>query len=125
MIVFADYGFYTADYLKNQAPTVEMPVFDFYAQKATNEINRLTFGNIAEPVDERVKMCCCELAELLFGFDENEKEQGGVTAESVGGWSKSYENGESRRQLLSQKIKSCVRSWLSGTGLLFGGVEKC
>ena len=126
MTAFADYSYYTVEFCRGAQPKMELPTFDLYARKAPAEINRLTFGNITEPpADERVKLCCCELAELLCAFDGRSAESGGVASESVGGWSKSYEDGESQRQLLSQKTNACVRSGLAGTGLLFSGVKKC
>lgn len=125
MTAFADYSYYAAEYCEHQEPAVPFPVFTHYAKKATAEIERLTFGNITEVNDSRIKLCCCEVAELLYKHEKAAEEHGGVTTESVGGWSKSYEGEESQRQLLSQKINTCVRSWLSGTGLLFSGVKKC
>ena len=124
MTAFADYSYYASDYCRGVQPKIEMPEFNLYARKATAEIERLTFGNVTKPADERVKFCCCELAELLYAFDKRSCEHGGVVSESVGGWSKSYGDEESQRQLLSQKVNACVRSWLAGTGWLFSGVCK-
>lgn len=125
MTAFADYSYYTTNYCRSREPVIGLAEFDFYADKATAEIDRLTFGNITDASNERIKHCCCEIAEMMYKHDKAVEEHGGVVSESVGGWSKSYEGEESQRQLLSQKIYACIRSWLSGTGLLFSGVKKC
>lgn len=47
----------------------------------------------------------------------------GVSSESVGGWSKSYESSDIRRQNADRAVHDIVYKWLSGTGLLYRGVR--
>lgn len=73
-------------------------------------------------IPEEVKMCCCELAENIFKAEQEGGTQG-VSSESVGGWSKSYESSDIRRQNADRAVHDIVYKWLSGTGLLYRGVR--
>lgn len=129
MTEYADYTFYTNEFLPNKESAVSAADFTYYARKATQEIKRFTGSNADRGnIPECVKMCCCELVELLCGNDKlNEQADSGVTSESVQGWSRSYshESAESRRQALNASIRKCVYKWLSGTGLMYRGVKLC
>lgn len=122
MTRYADSGFY----LNSYRPPCPMNAasFDFWANQASAIIKSHTFGNIDESreIPEEVKMCCCEIAELLFHDDKRKHESGGLSSESVGGWSKSYESSESAEKALNSSVSKAIRKWLSGTGLLYSGV---
>ncbi len=123
MTAFADYNFYTNEYLSNkEAAVIDIASFNFYAIKATRKIIQYTFENIdkTDP-PECVKYCCCEIAELFFNADN--KSQSGVSSSSTGDVSVSYESSESQRQALSYKIRSAIYLWLADTDLLYRGVE--
>lgn len=122
---YADEEFYKTAYLCGKEAVITT-AFDYYAQQSSQKIRAYTYGNINENnVPECVKMCCCELAELLFRGELSEQQNGGISSESVQGWSKSYESSEARRSALSNAEKSCIYKWLSGTGLLYAGVRRC
>ena len=127
MTVYADYNYYTAEYLAGKSAAVAAADFPFYARKASAEINRYTHGNIrAEDIPEEVKMCCCELAEQMYAADTSEASQKeGISSESVQGWSQSYESSEARKTALRGSQRECIYKWLGNTGLLYSGVRVC
>ena len=96
MTAFADYDFYTKEYLFGKKAVIDTASFDFYAKKATQYIRQQTFGNINEDTEipNCVKMCCCDIAELLYNADSNEHST--ITSEKVGDLSVSYESAESQ-----------------------------
>ena len=125
MTVYADNDFYTNEYLNGKNAVIDTASFNFYARKATQVIKKYTFYNVDENnIPECVKLCCCEVAELLYKAD-NSSASKGVISERVGDVSKSYENADSQGQALSKNIRSVIRSWLADTGLLYRGVSKC
>lgn len=123
MTRYADSEFY----LNTYEPPCPMSTsdFNFWANQASAIIKSRTFGNIDESreIPEDVSMCCCEIAELLFEDNKRKTETGGVSSESVGGWSKSYESTESVEKSLDSSVTKAIRKWLSGTGLLYSGVR--
>lgn len=122
---YADEKFYKTAYLSGKEAVVAT-AFDYYARHASQIINQYAGENIdAENVPECVKMCCCELAELAFRDESSEAQNGGISSESVQGWSKSFESTEARKTALQSAQKACIYKWLSGTGLLYAGVRRC
>lgn len=124
MTVYADYDFYTTEYLAGKSAAVTAADFPYYARKASAVIGQYTHGNIRpDSVPEEAKMCCCELVELTYSADASEAaKKVGISSESVQGWSQSYESSESRKTALRSSQKECVYKWLSNTGLLYSGV---
>lgn len=122
MTAYTDEEFYKNEYLCGKKAVIST-AFYFYARRATQEIRRFTGSNVEESdIPKCVKMCCCEIAEMLFKAD-NCTSQIGVSSEKTGDVSISYESSESQRQVLSKKIKSVIYLWLAGTGLLYRGVK--
>lgn len=120
MTAFTDEAFYREQYLCGREPAVTS-AFAFYAAQATAIIKQYTLDNVDEDnIPEEVKMCCCELAESIYTAEQSGAK--GVAAESVGGWSVSYESSEQRRQTAAVGVRDIVYKWLSGTGLLYRGV---
>lgn len=124
MNIYADYEFYSKEYLCGKEAVIDAASFNFYARKATQKIKEYTFSNVPENVPEEVKMCCCELAELFYR-DENSSAHKGIASESVGDVSVSYENSENCRQAVSKDIKSVIYTWLADIGLCYRGVSRC
>ena len=124
MTVYADYNFYTNEYLAGKSAAVTAADFTFYARQASAVIDRYAHGNInADCVPEQVQYCCCELAEQIHTADTSEAaNKAGIASESVQGWSQSYESSESRKNALRSSQKECIYKWLSNTGLLYSGV---
>lgn len=121
---YADEEFYTNEYLAGRKAVITT-AFPYYAREATQYIKQYTGRNIEENnAPECVKMCCCEIAELMYRDERTEAENGGVSSESVQGWSKSYESTETRKTALRNAQRECVYKWLSGTGLLCSKVKR-
>lgn len=123
MTVYADYDFYTNEYLCGREAVIDTASFMFCAKKASYIIKGYTLENIDESnIPECVRLCCCDIAEQLYKADKNNISSG-ISSESVGDQSISYESSDSQRQAMSQNIKSAVYSYLSGTGLLYRGIS--
>lgn len=123
MTAYADENFYKTEYLSGKEAVITT-AFEYYARQASQIIKQHTYGNVSEDnVPECVKMCCCELAELAFRDESSEAQNGGISSESVQGWSKSFESTEARKTALQNAQKACIYKWLSGTGLLYRGVR--
>lgn len=125
MVLYADTDFYTKDYLESRPAVIEPTCITAYLRKAQMVIKSQTFDNIDEStsIPYEVKMCQCEIAELLYSDDKRATSSGGVTSESVTGWSKSYESSEQTEARLQRKIRSSLTTWLSPLGLLYCGVK--
>lgn len=120
MINYADEAYYKSAYLAGRQVAITT-AFAYYAREATMEIKRYTGTSIDEEnIPESAQMCCCEVAELVYNYT---LQQSGISSESVGGWSKSYESTEQRKASYKQSIHDVVYKWLSGTGLLYRGVR--
>lgn len=125
MTVYADLDFYESKYLAGRSAAVTAADFAYYAQSASKVIDTYTFGNInPDNVPEEVRMCCCELTEMLYKTDTSQAaNKQGITSESVQGWSQSYESSEACQRAAQSAQRDCVYKWLSGTGLLYSGVR--
>lgn len=124
MVNYADEMFYVNKYTVEGREAVITAAFPYFARLATQEIKRYTGDNVNEyDIPEEVSMCCCEIAELACRQEQSDGQNGGVSSESVQGWSKSYESTESRRQAFDTAVKECIYKWLSGTELLYRGLR--
>ncbi len=124
MTVYADSEFYMIEYLCGTEPVVSEDIFEFYARSASQKIKEYIGINVDNDKPQKcIKMCCCETAEMLYKSEQLESRSSGVTSESVGGWSKSYESSESQKKSLDAAVHDIVYKWLSGTGLLYRGVR--
>lgn len=115
-----DYTFYTENYLSGKEAVLDAAFFPYWERKACNAVRGLTFGNIKESgeIPEAVRMCVCEVAELLYTQEERAKESG-VASEKVGDYSVTY-----RTQMETEKnteVRKVVTEWLAGTGLMYCG----
>ena len=122
--IYADEQFYTNEYLSGKAAVITA-AFDYYARSASQIINQRTYGNIGDEIPDCVKMCCCELAELLFQSENGFGDKSDVSSESLGNgsYSVSYGSATERQDALHTKCRDVIRKWLGGTGLLYSGVE--
>lgn len=125
MISYADKDFYTTQYLCGKEAVINTASFDFYARQATQEIKKFAGWNIDEAdIPEAVKLCCCELAEMIFNAEKQQNQSAGKASETVGSWSVSYSDQSATLRSCKDKIKEIVFKWLTGTGLLYAGVRK-
>lgn len=120
MTVYADSDFYTREYLSGKAAVLSTELFPHYARKASGYIRQYTFDNLGDEIPEAVKLCCCELAEVLFRID-NSPSAVGIASERVGDISRTYESESVKRQNLPGTIKDVIYAWLADTGLLYRG----
>ena len=85
---YADYSFYTTEYLKGKESAIDPASFPYYADKATMMIQQRTMGKSDQLKDhERVKKCMCAIAETIKA-EENETR---MKSESVGQRSATFE----------------------------------
>lgn len=130
MAAYADYNFYQSEYLSGKAAVIPSEMFGHYAKKASRIIDNNTFDNLTgvepENISGVVKMCCCELAEMLYKSDSSPISKG-ITNEKVGDVSVSYASADSSGQLMptASKVNSILRLWLADSGLLYRGVSLC
>lgn len=124
MTAYADYDFYCDEYLCGKTAPIPAEDFAYYAQKASAVIRQHTLGNIGEEIPRAVMLCCCELAEQLHPIAEN-SHSFGVSSEKVGDISTTYESAELQRQAMLKEQKRIINTWLSDTGLLYGGGRLC
>lgn len=117
MTNYADNAYYTDTY---KGAVIDTASFDLFARKATQEIKKYTLNNINEAsIPDDVKMCCCELADLLYKSDQEDTK--GISSEKVGEYSVSYVSPEAKEKLMSVSIRSIIYNWLAMTGLLYRG----
>lgn len=88
--------------------------FERWERCASGELSRITGGKSNASNDECIKICVCEMAELLY----QEMLQGGIASENNDGYSVTYKNGDSKAKLIS-----IAKRHLSGTDYLYRGVE--
>lgn len=118
MTAWVDIFYYSTEYLCGKQAVIPDTDFAYYARRATAKIKRYT-GDIAEPIPDDAKLCCCEVAELLYQADAV---TGGIISESNGSLSQSYESEDTRKAALQSKIKSAVYAYLADSGYLYRGM---
>ena len=133
--MYADFPYYRDFFLLGRAPVVPEEVFQFWSKQAGIEIDRRTFYRLRRnpaQVPEAVRDCTCAVAELMYRADLM---QVSMEAEGMTGVVTSYSNdGESATLDISQSVCTesgkkkemarLVRLYLSGTGLLYPGVDR-
>ncbi len=118
------YKFYTDSYLSGREAVLDTASFPFWERKASQVVQKYTFGNIGEnePISEVVQGCVCEVAELLYEHDRQKRKNDGIASEKVGEYSVSYRTEKSTEEK-EREVCGVVWEWLANTGLLYcGGV---
>ena len=127
MISYTTKEFYSGTYLQGRTAVISAADFPLYAQKATQRIKQYTGNNVDETatLPDELQMCCCELAEYLFhkgtADQDTEADVKGLSSETTGGHSVSYESAEARERAHNNIIKGIIYNWLAMTGLLYRG----
>ena len=117
MTVYADLTFYTNEYLQGRSAKITAADFPFFARNASMTINSYAGTFPSDAIPEEVRLCCCEIAELLYTGETSEaNSKAGIASESVQGWSQSYESSESRLTAQSAAIDAVLHKWLDGLG---------
>ena len=117
---WADYEYYLDAYLGGKDPLIPAQDFYFWARNAAAHIMAFT-GTLPE-IDDTAKLCCCEVAELLWRHDHNTGADD-VTSERTGDLSVTYDSGEARASVLSCRVRGCVYKYFADTGLLYRGLD--
>lgn len=122
-MIYADETFYGEKYLLGRKPVIREG-FAFYARTASRLIDQYTFGRLegADDIPESVRMCCCDLAEVLYNTEKQEQKSGGLTSEKVGTWSVTYDDASKQREEERIRAAGIICRWLGNTGLCYQGV---
>lgn len=122
-MIYADEKYYESEYLMGRKPVIRTG-FEFYARQASHVIDMYTFGRIKglPDIPESVRLCCCELAEVIFQKEKQNREANGKTSEKVGTYSVSFSSATEARQEANQEQRGIVMEWLADTGLCYQGV---
>lgn len=120
MTAYTDYAFYSGEYL-GRVITSEKD-FAYYALRASEIIDSKTFGRINE-ITPAVKMACCAAADELYSdASAKAKAAGGISSESVDGYSVSYRAYNTEAEKAAEKrVNAAIKRYLGGTGLMFRG----
>lgn len=125
-MIAIDYNFYKDKYFGTIIEDEEhlmQPVV-----KANTYLNQIMHVEPSEEEMELVKMCLCEVAEMIYQDTENRREHGGreIQSENTDGYSVNYateaEAGKIAVNSMQTKIYAVIRRYLSHTGLLYQGV---
>lgn len=119
--------------------SIEESLFPKWEDRASMKLDQLTYGNInvetKAEFDEKIQKATCALADLLYQIDyktahANDPKNGNVKSMSSGGQSISFGSNETLvDKVLGDKAAQnrlcyyAVCEYLSGTGLLYAGVE--
>lgn len=137
-MAYADYAYYTATYKGNAISATDFPRL---AERASERIDYLTFNKAATiSADDRVKKCCCAIAEQLALSDSAQSaitsgitsaitSGGEITSETVGEWTVTKRSGlsaadsaKSYTDAINAEIVNIARRYLLSTGLLYRGI---
>lgn len=121
MAAYADFAFYTTDYLGTAIAEADFPQL---ALRASAVIDQLTYNRAASETDEatieKIQMANCAVAEEM----QITVAQGGedaIASESVGSHSVSYAENSTKRLTNDQRYYNAAYLYLSSTGLMFPG----
>lgn len=116
---YADYSYYTDNYLSGRTALISASDFDYYAEQAGIWLSHYTYGNVenVKNIPDKVKQCTCAIAEKMCRYDKTTETQG-ITSEKIGDYSVSYESRATQKEALKIDIKELVNMYLSNTGLL-------
>lgn len=124
-MIYATYEYYIEKY---HGTLVPYEVFPQMINKASRHIEFFTFGRITEENQDAfpsLSACACDMAEVIYRMQKNDKPGKEIKAESTDGYSVSYVtecvDGETAENTLRRKLYSIAEIYLSNTGLLYLG----
>lgn len=129
---YADFSYYSSEYLLGKSPVIPEETFLYWEKQARLILNQHTFDRLvlnSELVDDRVRDCTCELAELLYQSDcimQQATKQGGtgiLSSFSNDGESGTFDLSQSdyTKEGKKEKIREILFRYLGSTGLLYQG----
>ena len=108
---YVDFGFYKENYCGTVVPEDE---FSHYELKASAKINYFINTELEKcDVTDEIKFAVCEVCDILY---EGELHSG-IEYERNDGYWVSYEE----NMTTEERIRSCVKTWLFSSGLLYRG----
>jgi len=125
-MAIVDSTYYIGSFRSGSTAVIGASEFNFYGKKAERELDRQTFGRLSSAiVSDTIKDCICEIAEYLYQCEQAfSSAHGGVlTSYSNDGDSGSIDKSMFSEANSPKKIRRIVRSYLSGSDLLQGGVD--
>lgn len=126
-MIRVDFQFYVEEYngiIIEDERSLKQPIL-----KANTYLNQIMHLQPTEDEMELVKLCLCELSDMIYQDDMNRMEHGGreVQSENTDGYSVNYateaEAGKIAVDALQTKIYAVIRRYLAHTGLLYLGGE--
>ena len=110
-MIYADYTFYKEQYCGTYVPEED---FQNLAIRAKSKLDAIISCEVSQDdICDELKFALCEICDLLLASDNHS----GIEYERNDGYWVSYED----EQKTDDRIKSCVKTWLSGTDLLYRG----
>lgn len=132
MAAYADYTYYTDTFGGNLIPK---ETFDRSVKMAGRYIDWFTYGRINDDNVNDIdglKDCACDMAESIYKMLYSSSAQAGAgekKSETIDGYSVSYvtaqKDGEDINVALTRNLYALATLYLSGSGLLFAGVNDC
>lgn len=118
-MAYADYTYYTTEYLGNAIAEVDFPRL---ALRASEQIDRLTFGRAATDTENEtaLKKATCAVAEEINAIENSDGSEY-VTSESQLGYSVSYDPSSVEGRANAQRYADAAIVYLENTGLMYGG----
>ena len=91
--------------------------------KANIYLNQVMRKELNDSYLETVRLCLCEISDLIYQDSTFRAEHGGkeIQSENTDGYNVSYLSGEENS--LNVSVYDVIRRYLSGTGLLYTGVK--
>ena len=121
-MIQVDYEFYMETYAGQIIP--DKQAFKQPIMKANIYLDQCLHRKPEENEEQLVKLCLCEVSDLIYQEDSQRREHGGrkIQSENTDGYSVSFaDSGE--EELLNRKLYDVIHRYLSRTGLLYLGVN--
>lgn len=122
---YADKEFYKNNYLMGRSEVIPDSELTYWFMQATSEIRSCTFEQIdtLATIPENVQMCCCEVAEKLYFYD-NAKSENGMVLQSYGndGETATFKTDDFTTEAVKRTVSEIIEKWLLDTGLMYCGV---
>lgn len=128
-MIKVDYEFYVVEYMGEKIQ--DETAFKRALLKANTHLSLAMHMTPDESNLELVKLCLCEITEMIYQDDLNKEEHGGreILSENTDGYIVNYateaEAGKIAINALDTKIYAVIRRYLASTGLLYAGVNTC
>ena len=120
-MIQVDYSFYEESYAGRIIPdeqALKQPIM-----KANIYLDQCLHRKPEEKEEQLVKLCLCEVSDLIYQEDSQLQEHGGrkIQSENTDGYSVSYASDE--EESVDKRIYTVIHRYLSRTGLLYLGVN--